>query len=104
MDAVSDSALALQGRPRVCLPVDLAQLRRVDVRIALRRRQLDVPEQFLNRPEVGAALEQMRGKRMAQRVRADTEAGAAPRHVPREQALHAAPGEAPSAIIHEERL
>src|SRR5436853_447741 len=85
-------------------PVDLAQLCGIDMRIALRRGQLDVPEQLLNRPEIGATLEQVCGKRVAQCVRADAEPGAAPWHVARYEALHAAPGEAPSPEVHEERF
>ena len=61
------------------LPIHLEQLRGVDVRVALRRRQLHVPEQLLNRAQVGAALQQVRRERVAQRVRTDAEARAAVR-------------------------
>ena len=59
------------------LAVDIQQLRGVDVRIALRRRQLHVAEQLLDGAQVGTALEQMRRKGVPQRVRADSEARAA---------------------------
>ena len=42
------------------LAVHLQQLRGVDVRVALGRRELDVPEHLLDRAEIGASLEQMR--------------------------------------------
>ena len=49
-----------------------------------------VAEQFLDRAQVGAALEQVRGKRVPQRVRADAEARAAQRDVAAHQPMHAA--------------
>ena len=63
------------------LPVHLEQLRRVDVRVALRRAQARVAEQLLDRAQVGAALQQMRRERVAERVRADAGARAARRDV-----------------------
>ena len=53
------------------LSVDVQQLRGVDVRVALGRAEARVAEEFLNRAQVGAALQQMRRERMPQRVRAD---------------------------------
>ena len=53
--------------------VDLEQLRRVDVRVALRRAEARVAEQLLNRAQVRAALQQVRRERVAQRVRADAQ-------------------------------
>ena len=41
----------------------------VDVAVDLRRRQRGMAEQLLNRPQVGAALEQVRCERVAQTVR-----------------------------------
>ena len=63
-----------------------------------------VTEQFLDGAQVGAPLQQMRGKRMAQRVRADAEAQAAARDITRHQPVHAARGEASAPIVHEQRL
>ena len=60
-------------RLRVRLLVGLDQLRGVDVGVALRGAEPGVAEQFLDRPQVGAALEQVRRERMPQRVRADPE-------------------------------
>ena len=40
-------------------------------RVARRRVQLVVAEQSLDQPDIGAALEQMRGKAVAQRMQAD---------------------------------
>ena len=42
--------------------VDVDQLRGVDMSIPLRRAEPRVPEQFLDRAQVGAALQQMRRK------------------------------------------
>jgi hypothetical protein len=42
--------------------VDVQQLRRVDVGVALGGGQLGVTEQFLNRAEVGAALQEVTRK------------------------------------------
>ena len=53
------------------LPVDVEQLRDVDVSVSLCRRETHVPKQLLNRAQIGARLQEMRGKGMAQRVWAD---------------------------------
>ena len=55
------------------LPVDVEQLRSVLVRVALGRGQLDMADQFLDCPQVGASLQEMRGKRMPERMRTDAE-------------------------------
>ena len=83
------------------LPIHLEQLRRIHVRIALRGRQLHVTQQLLDRAQIGAALEQMAGERVTQRVRADPEARAAPRDVARHETLHAAAGQPRAPRIHE---
>ena len=61
-------------RVRVGLAVDVDELGGADVGVTLRGRELRVAEQLLDGAEVGAALEQVGGERMAQRVRADAEA------------------------------
>ena len=66
----------------------------VHVRIALRRDDAGVPEQFLNGPQIRAPLQQVRGKRMSQGVRPDRLrdtpcCGAPPQDLP-----HALPGQA----------
>ena len=71
------------------LSIDVQQLRRVHVGVSLRRRQLNVPEQLLDRAQVGASLQQMRGERVAQRVRADAKACAARRDVAPNETLDA---------------
>lgn len=45
------------------------QARAVDVRVDLGRGDIRVSQHQLHRAEIGAALDQMSGKRMAQRVR-----------------------------------
>ena len=62
---------SLASVARVKLVVDGAQPRIEDVRVDLRRRQIAVAEHHLDRAQVGAALEQVRGERMPQHVRAE---------------------------------
>src|SRR5215207_2865025 len=76
------------------LPVDLEQLCRIDVGVPLRRRQLDVAEELLDGPQIGALLQQVTRKRMPQRVRTDAEARAAARDVSRDETLHTSPRQA----------
>src|SRR5918993_1762371 len=85
------------------LPVRLDQLCGVEVCIALRRAQPSVAEQLLDRAQVGAALEQVRGKRVAQRVRADAEPGAALPHVLAHESIDAPRREAVSLVVQEQR-
>src|SRR2546425_8859157 len=56
---------------RMGLVINLDQLFHRDVGVDLRRREASVAEQFLNITKIGAAVQQMRGKRMTQGVRAD---------------------------------
>jgi len=88
----------------VRLSIDLEQLRGVHVRVALRRRQLHVPEQLLDRAQVGACLQEVRREGVPQRVRADAESRAAGRDVTRDEALDTATGQPRAAEIHKERL
>src|SRR5664280_703437 len=60
--------------PRVGLAVDLLESRFRDVRVELRGREALVTEQFLHDAQIRAALEQMRGVGVAQRVRMDVTA------------------------------
>src|ERR1043166_7070465 len=87
--------------------VDLAQTRLQDVRVNLRRRQVRVPEHCLNGAQIGAALEQMRRKRVPQHVRTQMRANARaaavrlqqfPEAEPREPAAIAAVDEQPRAV------
>ena len=95
---------ACPSRPRVTLPVHLEQLRGVDMRVALRGAEARMAEQFLDRPQVGAALQQMRGEGMPQGVRADAEPRAARRDIAPHEPVDAANGEAPAAIVDEQRF
>src|SRR5439155_9871161 len=58
----------LGSRARMGLVVDLPQARRIDVAVHLRRRERAVPEQLLDRAQVGAALEEMRRERVPETV------------------------------------
>ena len=55
----------------MCRAVDVQQMLDVHLRVPLRRRQLDVSEQFLDGTKIGAAFEEVGGKRVAQGVGAD---------------------------------
>lgn len=56
---------------RVRAAVGAAQPLDRDMGVDLRRRKIRVPEQFLHRAQVGAPLEQVRGRRVPQPVRSD---------------------------------
>src|SRR6185503_18392777 len=88
----------------MCLAVDIQQLRRVDVRVALRGGELHVAEQLLDRAQIGAALEQVRRKRMPQRVRADPEARAARGDISGDEPLHTPPGQTCPPKVDEQRF
>ena len=64
-------ARRLPAGVRVRLEVDLAPAAVRDVRVALGRPQVGVPEHLLDGAEVGAALEQVGGERVAEEVRVD---------------------------------
>src|SRR5262245_29178270 len=91
-------------RFRVRLLIGLDQLRGVDVGITLRRAQAGVSEQLLDRPQIGAALEQVRGERVTQRVRADPELGAALRDVLPDEAVDAPRRQSLSLVVQKERI
>src|ERR1700722_2133468 len=55
--------------PRVCAAVGFDQPLGVHFRVDLRRCQRGMAEQFLDRADVAAACQQVRGERMSQRVR-----------------------------------
>ena len=59
----------LAERARMRGRIDLAQLVHGDQRVKLRRRHRGVAEQLLDYPDIGAAVEQVRGERMAQHMR-----------------------------------
>ena len=61
-------------------------------------------EQFLNRPQVGAALQQMCGEGMPQGVGADAEPRAARRDMAPHEPVDAAYGEPTAAKVDEQRL
>src|SRR5689334_11425266 len=69
------------GRARVSFPVDVDQLRGVHMGVTLGRAEPRVPEQLLDGAEIGAALQEMRRKRVTQRVRTNPHARAALRDV-----------------------
>ena len=91
--------------PRMGPSVDAAQAARRDVRVDLRRRQVGVAEELLDDPQVGAAVEEVRGERVAQRVRATHRPAGRPG--PRPGAAgsgsRATPSGAP-AVVDEERV
>ena len=66
------------------------QLRSGQLRISLRRREPFVPQQFLNRAQVRAFLQQVSSKCMAQRVRMHVRRKPAQNRDPLHDAAHAA--------------
>ena len=56
---------------RVAAEVDVAAPAVRDVRVELGRAEVGVAEHLLDAAQVGTALEQVRGERMAQQVRVD---------------------------------
>src|SRR6058998_695714 len=91
-----------RSRPWVEASIHLPHGRRRQVRVDLRRRDVDVAEHDLDRAEVGAALEQVARERVPEHVGRDAvaEAGSV-RGLPhdRPQGL---PREAPAAGVHEQ--
>jgi len=73
------------------------------VGVTLRRAQPRVAEQFLNRAQIGAGLEQMGRKRVAQRVRADAAGDRRLPHVLANDAIDAPGGETAAAQIQKKR-
>jgi len=62
-----------------------------------------VAEELLDRSQVGAAVEEMRRERVAERVRARAGGDPRPRGVAHDEAPHAADAEAPAVLVEEER-
>jgi hypothetical protein len=86
-------------RLRVRLSIRLDELRGVDVRIALRRGEASVAEQFLNGPQVRSPLEEVGGKGMPKRVRTDPEPRAAGSNILSDQPIDAARRQAPPLLV-----
>src|SRR5207253_8176677 len=79
------------------------QLRVVEVRVLLRGRKRGVAEELLDAAEIGAGVQQMCGKRMAQRVRRHACAKRRSAHVAIEEAADGAGRDPLTATIEEER-
>ena len=82
--------------------VNVEKMRRVHLRVDLRRRQARVSEEFLERPQIGAACEQVRCKTVPERMRRQCfrQAEADPRRTNR--APHEVGAERPSPRPYEE--
>src|SRR5947207_5767910 len=76
------------------LPIGGLEASRRHVRVDLRRREVLVTEELLDDAQVGAAVEQMRGERVPQRVR---------RHADRQTGAHAQAIEPVAQPAHAER-
>ena len=86
------------------LAIHLNELRRVDVGIALRCADAGVAQQLLNHTQIGAALQQVGRKGMAQRMRTDVGERAEHRNVPAQQPIDAPPGEPPPARVDKQGI
>src|SRR5262245_55668342 len=89
--------------PWMRLVVDFQHVIRTDMGIFLRCRKLLMAEQFLNGPQVGAVIQQVRGKGMSQRVRTGTGRESSPLAMFFDQQLHATRAETTTTMIHKER-
>src|SRR6478672_13688984 len=78
------------------------EARRRDVGVDLRCREALVPEELLDDAEIGAAFEEMRGERMAQRVRRDAERQARLLAQTLEAVAQPADAEGRSAVVQEQ--
>src|SRR4051794_33200545 len=79
------------------------QLPVVEVRVLLRRRERDVAEELLDAAQVGAGVEEMRGERVAHRVRRNAGTQRRFANVAVEEPPDAPRRDALSAIVDEER-
>ena len=61
--------LAALARPRVRLVIDLGQMLKIEMGIDLRRRDIGVPQELLDRSQVARGFEQVARERMAQQMR-----------------------------------
>src|SRR5439155_22756332 len=82
--------------------VDGAQARLDHMRVDLRRRQIAMAEHHLNRPEVGAPLEQVRRERMPHDVRAERRRQVGAAAVLFQDFPEADPAERPAARVEEQ--
>src|SRR4051794_11054145 len=80
-----------------------AQAPRLDPGVYLRRRDARVPKKLLDRSQIRAALEQMRGEGVAQRVRRDVPRDGCLAYPAVEPAAHVGRRQAPPAARHEQR-
>ena len=80
------------------VPVGGPQPFAADVGVALRGRDVAVPEQLLDRAQVGATVEQVGGEAVAQRVRVRRR-----RRPPIDDAANVARGQSASALVAEQR-
>jgi hypothetical protein len=85
------------------LVVDFQHAIHTDMRIFLRRRKLLVAEQFLNGPQVGTVIQQVRGKRMPHGVRTGTGWEAGPLAMFFDQQLYTTCTETTTTVIDKER-
>ena len=92
------------ARPGMGLAVNVQQIGGIHVGVALGSAEPRVPEHLLDASQVGAALEQVRRKRVTERVRRDAEAGAAHRDVLADESMDASRAEPLPSIVHEQRV
>ena len=76
----------------------------IDAGIDLRRRQIGMAEQFLDRPEIGTGREEMRREGVPERMRRRRRRQAKRAPQPRDLELHDARPERPAFFAAEQRL
>src|SRR6478736_10162086 len=86
------------------LTVNVQQIGGIHVGVALGGAEPRVPEQLLDASQVSAALEQVRRKRVTERVRRDAETGAAHRDVLADESMDTSRAESLPSIVHKQRV
>ena len=86
------------------LVVNLDQLLHRNMSVDLRRREPRMAQQLLNVAQVGAAVEQVRSKRMPQRVRTDVVHAGADANVLLNHPAHRASRDSRSLVVQKQRF
>ena len=84
--------------------IDLHQATDVEVGVTLCGREPRVSQEFLNRAQIGTRLEQMRGERVSERVRADPLRDRRLPDIASDDPIDAARGQSPATEIQEQGL
>src|SRR5215510_7116759 len=98
-----NSSFLVSSGTRMCLIIDLHQTVQIDVGVFLRGRETRVTQQFLDSTQVRPGVKEMRGKGMAQRVRAGFESDSTISRVLSDETRHAPGGKPLSVRVEKDR-